>query len=76
MLINACSQRVLVKPKNLQKAVIFSCIDSFCKKKKNIPKIQMNIITCFLRDLSAKLAFMLASWGLGFLYEKNSSAMS
>lgn len=45
-------------------------------KRKNIPKIQMNIITCFLRDLSAKLAFMLASWGLGFLYEKNSSAMS
>lgn len=34
MLINAWSQRVLVKPKNLQKAVIFRCIDSFCKKKK------------------------------------------
>lgn len=76
MLISAWSQRILVKPKNLQETVIFRCIDSFCKKKKKIPKIQMNIITCFLRDLSAKLAFMLASWGLGFLYEKNSSAMS
>lgn len=76
MLINAWSPRVLVKPEDLQKAVIFRCIDSVCKKKKKIPKIQVNVITCFLRDLSAKLAFMLASWGLGFLYEKNSSAMS
>lgn len=38
MLINTWSHRALVKPKKLQEAVKFRCIDSLSKKKKYPPK--------------------------------------
>lgn len=38
MLINTWSHRALVKPKKLQEAVKFRCIDSLSKKEKISPE--------------------------------------